>query len=91
MNHVKISVVASENALQPNEPIANHPHAFGLGNGPGVVCVRSGVVGGLGGMWVAWGIDLKSRSRYRDKLCVLASDDALCSDDLMRIDELCTC
>ena len=32
-NHVKISVVASENALQPNEPIASHPHAFGLGNG----------------------------------------------------------
>ena len=45
-NHVKISVVASENALQPNEPIASHPHAFGLGNGPGVVCA---VVSGLGG------------------------------------------
>ena len=45
-NHVKISVVASENALQPNEPIASHPHAFGLGNGPGVVCA---VLSGLGG------------------------------------------
>ena len=45
-NHVKITVVASENALQPNEPIASHPHAFGLGNGHGVVCV---VVGGLEG------------------------------------------
>ena len=41
--HVKISVVASENSLQPNEPIASHPHAFGLGNGHGVVCaVASG-------------------------------------------------
>ena len=45
-NHVKISVVASENALQPNEPIASHPHAFGLGNGLSVVCA---VVSGLGG------------------------------------------
>ena len=45
-NHVKISVVASENALQPNEPIASHPHTFGLGNGLSVVCA---VVSGLGG------------------------------------------
>ena len=45
-NHVKISVVASENALQPNEPIASHPRAFGLGNGHGVVCA---VASGLGG------------------------------------------
>ena len=45
-NHVKISVVASENALQPNEPIASHPHALGLGNGLSVVCA---VVSGLGG------------------------------------------
>ena len=44
-NHLKFSVVASENALQPNEPIASHPHAFGLGNGPGVVCA---VVSGFG-------------------------------------------
>ena len=43
-NHVKISVVASENALQPNGPIASHPHAFGLGNGLSVVCA---VVSGL--------------------------------------------
>ena len=43
-NHVKISVVASENALQPNEPIASRPHAFGLGNGLGAVCA---VVSGL--------------------------------------------
>ena len=45
-NHVKISVVASENALQPNELIASHPHALGLGNGLSVVCA---VVSGLGG------------------------------------------
>ena len=45
-NHVKIRVAASENARQPNEPIASHPHAFGLRNGPGVVCA---VVTGLGG------------------------------------------
>ena len=45
-NHVKISVVASENALQPNEPIASHPRTFGLGNGHGVVCA---VASGLGG------------------------------------------
>ena len=45
-NHVKVRVVASENALPPDEPIASHPHAIGLGNGPGVVCV---VVGDLGG------------------------------------------
>ena len=45
-NHVKISVVASENALQPDELIASHPHTFGLGNGLSVVCA---VVGGLGG------------------------------------------
>ena len=44
-NHVKITVVASENALQPNEPIASHPHALGLGNGLSVVCaVVSGLV-----------------------------------------------
>ena len=42
----QIRVVASENALPPDELIASHPHAFGLGNGPGVVCA---VVGGLGG------------------------------------------
>ena len=30
---------ASENALSPNKLIASHFQAFGLGNGPGVVCV----------------------------------------------------
>ena len=33
-------------STQPNEPIASHPHAFGLGSGHGVVCA---VVSGLGG------------------------------------------
>ena len=45
-NHVKISVVASENALQPDELIASYPHTFGLGNGLSVVCA---VASGLGG------------------------------------------
>ena len=76
-NHVKISVVASENALQPNEPIANHPHTFGLGNGHGVVCaVASGLGGGshrlhlVGvcaprGVFAAISSGLRRQSKYR--------------------------